>query len=423
MDRKSRILKRFPLINKYRYSINSIYKNLLWFLRYLPGTSLQFGPPRGIYKNAETYNTANKKDSIKEIVLAEEETVTRKPPATNSKLVLGRFSKYAVAKVIEKKGFVLNKARYVSGNGGTVITMDDKIFLPCSPLKNEWNFAKHQSLYVFKLPKAEIFKKVILIDTRCSQENYYHWLNDHLQRFYWLKKMNLDLIEYTIISSKGEKNYHDYSYEILKLNGFNFKEWISIKDVKHFYADELVIPPYTTPALNGNDISIDLGQPAFFQKMFLRKTDLPELSERIYLSRRKSIRTSPEEKELVGKLSLFGIKEIFLEDHNMSEQAVIVNNAKLIVGFHGAGFTNTYFCKPGTIIVEIFGPDFIVTDYWALSNRLQLQYFAYCEDDHVQNESIYRLARQMPTLINVNNFMIFFKSILPKAIAENAMQN
>jgi capsular polysaccharide biosynthesis protein len=128
---------------------------------------------------------------------------------------------------------------------------------------------------------------------------------------------------------------------------------------------------------------------------------------RIYVSRRRSSRSSWQEAELVKKLFEFGVKEVFLEDYNMSEQAAIFNNADLIIGFHGAGFTNLYFSKPGTTIVEIFSPDFIVTDYWGLASSFNYRYFAYCEDKYKRNISNYRIARQSPTTINVDNFINF----------------
>jgi capsular polysaccharide biosynthesis protein len=80
------------------------------------------------------------------------------------------------------------------------------------------------------------------------------------------------------------------------------------------------------------------------------------------------------------ELSEFGIKEIFLEDLNTSQQAIIFNNAKLIIGFHGSGFASLFFGKPETTIVEIFSPDFLRTDFWDEASILSLRYFAYCED-------------------------------------------
>ncbi len=77
----------------------------------------------------------------------------------------------------------------------------------------------------------------------------------------------------------------------------------------------------------------------------------------------------------------------------------------IIVGLHGAGFTNLVFCKPGTTVIEIFGADFIVTDYWSLANQFDLNYYAYCDDQFYKNITNYTAARREPTVIDVDNFM------------------
>jgi capsular polysaccharide biosynthesis protein len=302
---------------------------------------------------------------------------------------------------------LLTKARYFYGFGGTVVTSEDKIFFPCSPIRNEFDPNKHQSLYRFNLPKCQKYKRVILIDTKGSEDNYCHWLRDHLSRFHWLKKMNVNLSNYTLISTIGTKSYHSYAMEVLKAKGFSFESYISTSYVQHFYSEDLIIPPYVTHAFNADNTSFDEDERSFLQRLFLKdKPDINRL-DRIYVSRRRSSRSSSQEAELVERLAEFGVKEIFIEDYNMSQQATLFNNANLIIGFHGAGFTNLYFSKPGTTIVEIFSPDFIVTDYWGLASSFNYRYFAYSEDKYKKNISSYRVARQAPTIINVNDFINF----------------
>lgn len=110
---------------------------------------------------------------------------------------------------------------------------------------------------------------------------------------------------------------------------------------------------------------------------------------------------------MVEKLLKYNIHEVFLEDYTISEQSTIFNNAYLIVGFHGAGFTNIFFCKEYTKIVEIFGANFIVTNFWGVASQLNLNYIAYCEDSYKSNIENYRLARQAPT--NLDNFIQFLE--------------
>jgi capsular polysaccharide biosynthesis protein len=404
-DYKYLILKYFPFV-KHRFVVVGALKSCFSFLRYLPGSSINFGPPRGIYLSAEAYNSSNKIEPITEVLLQGQKGYIRELPSTNSSLVIAKFKSLLKTEIIEKKGFSLTRSRYFSGFGGTIVTSDDKIFFPCSPIKNEFDAHKHQSLYRLKLPKCHKYNRVVLIDTKSSQDNYCHWLRDHLSRFYWLKEMKLDFSKYALISTVGNNPYHTYSYEILKAKGFRFESYHSSNEISHFYSDELVIPPYVTHAFNADNTSFDVNERHFLHSLFLEDKININTYKRIYISRRRSSRSSPNEAELVRKLHEFDVKEIFLEDYNMFEQAAIFSNADTIIGFHGAGLTNLYFSKPGTTVVEIFSPDFIVTDYWGLASSFNYRYYAYCEDKYKRNVPYY-IARQSPTIIDVDKFINF----------------
>ncbi len=406
IDYKYFLVKYVPFI-QHRLVVFRALKSCFTFLRSLPGSSIYFGPPRGIYSNTQAHNSTNTSEPITEILLRQERSYIRELPPTNSSYVVNKFKHLFETEIIAKKAFLLTKARYFYGFGGTVVTSDDKIFFPCSPIKNEFDPNKHQSFYRFKLPKSYRYERVVLIDTKSSRDNYCHWLRDHLSRFYWLKKMNLNFSNYTLISTIGNNSYHTYSYEILKAKGFNFESFISTDKIKHFYSDYLVVPPYVTHAFDANNTSFDEDERSFLHSLFLEDKTNISTYNRLYISRRRSSRSSAQEAELVGKLTEFGVKEIFLEDYNMSQQATLFNNANLIIGFHGAGFTNLYFSKLGTTIVEIFSPDFIVTDYWGLASSFGYRYFAYSEDKYKKNITNYRLARQAPTFIDVNDFINF----------------
>jgi len=413
MNYKSILLKSIPNIQTYYLNIQKFFKDLFVFLRYLPGNSLIYGPPRGIYLNSNSYNGSFPKENIQEILLASENEYLRVLPNTNSKLVKNKFEGFTKVKTFERKVFILPKARYLYGYGGTVITKNDKIFLPCSPLKNEFYPKRHQSLYILKTPKRVKLDKVVLMDTLCSEINYCHWLRDHVLRFFWLKSLNIDFAEYTLVSSIGGSSYHHYTYERLKSYGFNFKDYIATKEVGHFDCNELIVAPTLTPAFNTDFYGFLKEEWHFLRDVFVDRKDQPENKKRIFLSRRKSNRSSQDEVKLVKKLvDDYGFQEIFLENINVRDQANLFNNAEIVIGLHGAGFTNLCFCKPSTLVFEIFSPDFIVTDFWDIANQMNLNYFAYCNDNYFKNITSYRLAREEPTKIDVDDFITFFLSKL-----------
>ena len=49
--------------------------------------------------------------------------------------------------------------------------------------------------------------------------------------------------------------------------------------------------------------------------------------------------------------------------------------SEIIVGVHGAAFSNLVFCNPGTVVLEIFGTPANQKGYWLLSHKMRLRYY------------------------------------------------
>jgi capsular polysaccharide biosynthesis protein len=59
---------------------------------------------------------------------------------------------------------------------------------------------------------------------------------------------------------------------------------------------------------------------------------------------------------------------------SFEEQVRLFRNAEVVVGPHGAGFTNLIFSKPGTRVVEILAKGYERRCYWTLSSELGHDY-------------------------------------------------
>jgi capsular polysaccharide biosynthesis protein len=255
--------------------------------------------------------------------------------------------------------------------------------------------------------------KVILINTLSSEGNYCHWLRDHLIRFSYLNKLNINYSEYTLVSSFSNFSYQQFSHEKLNDLGFNFKNYLSTKEVNHFSANELIIPPYLTSAFNADYLGFLKSEFQFLQKVFMQSPKKVKQSDRVFLSRRNSNRTSEDEAKLISILvSNYNFTEIFLEEYNVCEQAAIFREAKVIIGLHGAGFTNISFCTQKTKILEIFSPNYIVTDFWDIACQLGLEYSAYSDDNYFKNLGSYRLCREDSIRFDIDKITQFIKETI-----------
>jgi hypothetical protein len=103
-------------------------------------------------------------------------------------------------------------------------------------------------------------------------------------------------------------------------------------------------------------------------------------AELIYVSR-KGKRQLKNEAEIIAILKDFNFTIIEDKARSVTEQMSIFNNAKVIIGVHGASFANLLWCKPGTHIIELFPKNYYPPHYRFLAGVLKLKYSAIFENN------------------------------------------
>jgi capsular polysaccharide biosynthesis protein len=93
-------------------------------------------------------------------------------------------------------------------------------------------------------------------------------------------------------------------------------------------------------------------------KAAARPSDRIERPERIYISRRggNSFRKLENEAEIEEAVRCLGFKIVRTEEHSLDDQIAMFSRARVVVGPHGAGMTNTAFAPPGCLVCDFF-PD------------------------------------------------------------------
>ena len=98
-------------------------------------------------------------------------------------------------------------------------------------------------------------------------------------------------------------------------------------------------------------------------------------TRRLYISREDATsRRIINEKDLVKELVLHGFEVVTLSGMSFAHQVRLFNEAEIIVGPHGAGFTNAVFAQPGATLIELLSPNWMHGCFWALASACGHRY-------------------------------------------------
>ena len=219
-------------------------------------------------------------------------------------------------------------------------------------------------------PVEHIEGNVAFLSARWGGAAYFHWMFDVITRFELLQRSGLmDSIDKFVINS------WDYAYEKETLNTLEIPQHkiLESRYQPHFTADKLIVPSICDGAAGTSQWKCEYLKRIFLNEQQSLNTDY---SERIYISREKaSYRRIVNEEQVVGCLENFGFRKVKLETMSVTEQALCMAAAKVVVAPHGAGLTNLVFCSPGTKVIEIFSPIYVPTYFWTISNLCELEHY------------------------------------------------
>lgn len=238
---------------------------------------------------------------------------------------------------------------------------------------DEQNALLTKQLLLTQAPKYVDSVVVSLLTGTPGNDNYYHWFFDCLSRLFLANKVTKP---YQNIRYLIPDDLFAYQKETLAQLGIDPSSYITSRDASFIQSKLLIVSSYPNPDLNNPaEWSID-----FLKKSFIHLALQTEnKNQLIYISRGDSLRSRrlTNENYLLSLLVPLGFRVVHLAKINFIDQVTLFANAKMVVGVHGAGFTNIVFSKPGTIVCEIFGDIYQPIIFKKISNYLDLEYNAY----------------------------------------------
>jgi hypothetical protein len=252
----------------------------------------------------------------------------------------------------------LKNARVVNENG-VIISYDGRVFADFTfefdkPIENHEVFKSY-------INKPQIRRGCIATITSTGNTGYFHWIFESLPRLKLLEEV-VDDIDYLIVPY----NLKRFHLETLNLLGFPEEKLLKINDGAHLLCERLFVPSIPR--------QVPMWACEFLRDSFL-PGDVAEPHRLIYISRKDALyRKITNETEVEDYLRGIGFEIVQMSGLTFLEQVKICAEARIVVAAHGAGLSNTVFCKNAKIL-EFFPPSYINASFRILANQVGNEYY------------------------------------------------
>ena len=339
----------------------------------LPGSSIQFGPPR---RSATSAAITDPLTLVRCSFVAARTSV--RPAAELADPPLDQWmAQPGHATVKEIFAAAIPRGRYWGRFHGYIIDRNDALLTDLSPTLTPPG-QRHDALDQLKLPPLQELRGTAAMINTLFANNYHHWLLDTVPRFEWVRRLgdwdDLNKIDHFILPKK----LWPHNLQTLDRLGIDPAKVICSHPDLHVRADCLLVPAATEPANQPLEYDYTPEGLRFVRDLFLNGNPFLEKKHpaRILISReRAQARRLVQADRIYDLLAGQGFEKILLEDHSLQEQAALFHHAECIVMPTGGNLANLVFCRPGTIVIELFSPSYCPPFTYAFMGELGLRYY------------------------------------------------
>lgn len=225
-------------------------------------------------------------------------------------------------------------------------------------VKGEFKDANHNSVLYKGTPylKRKFKGRVLSLTQGASGHgNYFHWLYDILPKInICSKNYNLKEIDYLYLSK-----LETYQKSTLEILGYDNLKIIESNKNRHIQANEIICsehPWYKRGFILEEAKRLPEWIVNWIYDSFINYGKQFNCNERIFIDRSESTFSHCQfvnNNEIINFLKNEGFTSYKVGQLTFQEQIYLFNNAKIIIGAHGAAFANLAFCKKDTKIIEI----------------------------------------------------------------------
>jgi capsular polysaccharide biosynthesis protein len=219
------------------------------------------------------------------------------------------------------------------------------------------------------LPPAEVLKGKTLVLASTGGDTYFHWMTDVLPRLRLIREAGFDPAAFDHILVNGtDKPFQKETLESLGVP-LHLCRAISRTETA-FLCEEAVVS-----SLPGNSGVVPPETISFLRER-LAPSESPSGKKLLIGRRGASHRGLTREKEIREVLERRGFEAVECSMLAVRQQAGLFASAAVVVAAHGAAATNLAFCRPGTRVLELFGPEYVNPCYRDLCVAAELRHAA-----------------------------------------------
>jgi hypothetical protein len=204
--------------------------------------------------------------------------------------------------------------------------------------------------------------------------NYFHWMTEMLPR---IAAMHHHHPDFPVLIPSSYLNYPFIVESLLQLD-IDFKAF----DVQH------TLKVKSLKAIEVPHVGrFNEGLMHFFREKFIDKCDtVPQSFRLLYISRsRAKRRRISNEDEVFEMLRLIGFEKVNLEELKLIDQVKMFQQARVVIGCHGAGLTNIMFMQKNQTVIELKSNNNNYWCYFSLARAFGLKYYYSLNNGHVDN--------------------------------------
>lgn len=224
--------------------------------------------------------------------------------------------------------------------------------------------------------KKKLKGSVLSLVQGASGNNYFHFLFDIIVKIKLAEtKYSLNDIDYFYMPGK-----FDWQKKILSILGIKENQLIDSSKYRHITADRVIAldhPWYNKGNVQDAISNIPDWIIFYLREKFLKFSKKFDCSDKIFIDRSDSKFNHCKlinNQEIIDFLRKEGFESYQTSKLDFFEQIYLFNNAKIIIGPHGAAFSNIIFSKPGLKLIELIPEYHSSIKCEKISNLLKFDY-------------------------------------------------